>query len=198
MGWKLSRPAIVCQLCPDRRTDVTVVTDADGGRQFLRCRRCRRTWELGDTSPSPAPTYCTAYRLAPPERDEDEALAALEAGLEAAMAAAKAAGRRPDPIARRLLLLRRAALADRRAYAVELEYLGGDSSLTEAERALDRADVAAKALCDFDVMTASVYAGGGIRPEDSIWDDEPGTLRAYARQEYTEWTGIERALFFGS
>ncbi|MEU8764608.1 hypothetical protein [Streptomyces sp. NPDC048659] len=164
------------------------------GRRFLRCRRCRRTWGLYDTSPSPAPTYYTAYRLAPPEREEDEALAALEAGLDAA----KKAGRRPDPIARRLLLLRRAALADRRAYTAELEYLGGGSSLTEAERELDRADVAAKALCDFDVVTASVYAGGGIRPEHSIWDDEPGTVRAYARQEYTEWTGVERALISGS
>ncbi|MFJ7071056.1 hypothetical protein [Streptomyces sp. NPDC101115] len=98
-------------------------------------------------------------------------------------------------MARRLLLVRRAALADRRAYASELEYLSYGATLTQVEYALDKADVAAEALRTFDVNTNGVYVSGDIRPEHSIWDDEPDTGRAYVRQEYALWTSAEGASF---
>ncbi|MGW7311545.1 hypothetical protein ACWGI1_39100, partial [Streptomyces sp. NPDC054835] len=82
---------------------------------------------------------------------------------------AKAAGKRTaDPMARRLLLLRQAALADRRAYTSELEYLRGNSAATHTEQDLDLAETAAAALRSFDQATASVYASGGLRPEHPI------------------------------
>ncbi|MEU7018575.1 hypothetical protein [Streptomyces sp. NPDC046385] len=68
----------------------------------------------------------------------------------------------------------------------------------EAERALDRAGVAAEALCAFDGMTDGVYAGGGVRPRHPIWDDEPGTVRACVRHEYTAWTSAEHTACFAS
>ncbi|MEU2245033.1 hypothetical protein ABZ572_37250 [Streptomyces sp. NPDC018338] len=188
----VSRPAIVCRMCPGRKTEVV----AAEGRQVLRCRTCRRTWRPYDTYPSPAPDYRTAYSTAPPEREEGDALAALEAGLDAATTVAKAAGkRRPDPMAGRLLLLRRAMLADRRAYVTELEHLRGGTTVTQVELALDKAEVAAAALRVFDVDTDGVYVSGAIRAEHSVWDDEPDLGRAYVRQEYTEWTRAERAVF---
>ncbi|MFH9958941.1 hypothetical protein ACH4OX_32660 [Streptomyces roseolus] len=194
MKLTVERPAIVCRMCPSTKTDVIAAEE----RQMLRCRRCRRTWPPYDTSPSPAPGYHDAYRTAPPEHEEDETLTALEAGLDTATAAAKAAGqRRPDPMARRLLLLRRAALADRRAYATELEHLRGGATATQTEHALDRADTAASALRAFDAETDSVYASGLLRAEHPVWDDEPDTGRAYVRQEYMEWTRAERAAFSG-
>ncbi|MFD6362807.1 hypothetical protein ACFWFX_23610 [Streptomyces roseolus] len=190
----VERPAIVCRMCPSAKTDVI----AEEGWQVLRCRRCRRTWQPYDTSPSPAPDYHTAYRTAPPEHEEDETLTALQAGLDTATAAAKAAGqRRPDPIARRLLLLRRAALADRRAYATELDHLRGGAIVTQTEHALDHADTAAAALRAFDVDTDGVYVAGPLRAAHPVWDDEPDTGRAYVRQEYAEWTRTERAAFSG-
>lgn len=194
MGMSVSRPAIVCRMCPGRKTDVVAVE----GRQVLRCRACNRTWQPYDTSPSPAPDYRTAYCTAQPERDEDEALAALEAGLDAATVAAKAAGKRLDPMARRLLLLRRAALADRRAYATELEYLRGGATVTLVELALDKAEVAASALSVFDVNTDAAYASGTIRADHCVWDEEPDLGRAYVRQEYAEWARAERAVISGS
>ncbi|MET9374033.1 hypothetical protein ABZX98_07765 [Streptomyces sp. NPDC002992] len=182
---EMSRPAIVCRLCRGRKTDLVAVEE----RQALRCRQCRRTWWPYDTSPSPAPDYRTAYETAPPECEEDEALAALQAGLDAATAAAKAVGkRRLDPRARRLLLLRRAALADRRAYATELEHLRDAATVAQVEYALDHAEVAAEALRAFDTETDGVYASGVIRAEHPIWDNEPDLGRAYVRQEYEQWT----------
>ncbi|MGW7310009.1 hypothetical protein ACWGI1_31165 [Streptomyces sp. NPDC054835] len=120
---------------------------------------------------------------------------ALGAGLAAA-ASAKAAGKRTaDPMARRLLLLRQAALADRRAYTTELEYLRGITTVTDTERDLDLAETAAAALCRFDQETAGVYASGGLRPEHPVWDDEPDPGRAYVRQEYEGWSRAKRAAY---
>ncbi|MFE1272454.1 hypothetical protein [Streptomyces sp. NPDC058757] len=188
----VERPAIVCRVCPSAKTDVVAVE----GRQVLRCRACRRTWPPYDTSPSPAPGYRDAYRTAPPEHEEDETLTALQACLAVATAAAKAAGqRRPDPMARRLLLLRRAALADRRAYATELDHLRGGATVTQTEHALDRAGATAAALRVFDAETDGVYAAGPLRAEHPLWDDEPDTGRAYVRQEYAEWSRTEDAAF---
>ncbi|WP_328486002.1 hypothetical protein [Streptomyces zaomyceticus] len=189
---EMSHPAIVCRVCPGRKTDLVAVEE----RQALRCRLCGRTWWPYDSSPSPAPDYHTAYKTAPSERDEDEAVAALQAGLDAATAAAKAAGKRLDPMARRLLLLRRAALADRRAYATELEHLRGAATVTQVEYALDHAEVAAEALCAFDTETDGVYGSGVIRAEHPIWDDQPDLGRAYVRQEYEQWTHAERAVLW--
>ncbi|WP_265867181.1 hypothetical protein [Streptomyces sp. SKN60] len=101
--------------------------------------------------------------------------------------------RHPDPAARRLLLLRRAALADRRAYATELEHLRGGATVAQAAYAQEHADAAAETLRAFDVNTDNVYAAGVIRAEHPIWDDEPDAGRAYVRQEYAEWTRAERA-----
>ncbi|PVC76586.1 hypothetical protein DBP18_07825 [Streptomyces sp. CS081A] len=183
MQQAMERPAIVCRMCPGMKTDVIPVE----GRQALRCQRCRRTWPSYDTSPSPAPDYRTAYCTAPPEQEEDGALTALEASLDTATAAAKRAGeRRPAPMARRLLLLRRAAPADRRASATELDHLRGRATVTQVEHALDCADTAATVLRGFDMETDGVYAAGVLRGEYPIWGDEPDTGCAYVRQEYAE------------
>lgn len=128
MGMSVSRPATVCRMCPGLKTDVV----AAEGRQVLRCRACRRTWRPYDTSPSPAPDYRTAYRTAQPEREEDEALAALEAGLDAATAAAKAAD---DPA------LRYATGLDPKVYAHVLNTPG-------ALELIDRTAVQLRALAD--------------------------------------------------
>lgn len=83
----------------------------------------------------------TADKTAPPEREEDETLAALQAGLEAATAAAKSAGkRRLDPMARRPLLLRQATLADRRAYSTEPEHLRDAATVTRVEYVLNHGE----------------------------------------------------------
>ncbi|MGA5065562.1 hypothetical protein ACPB9E_17680 [Streptomyces exfoliatus] len=148
-----------------------------------------------ETASGPAPDYRTAYKATPPESEEDEALTALEPGLDAAATAAKAAGKhRLDPMAGRLLLLRRAALADRRAYATELDPLRDGATVTQVERALDHAEVAAEALRAFDVEADSVYASGALRPEHPIWRDEPDPGRACVRQEYVQWTRVERVI----
>ncbi|MFD6372440.1 hypothetical protein ACFWGM_36210, partial [Streptomyces roseolus] len=102
MELAVESPAIVCRACSGLKTDVI----AEKGRQVLRCRRCRRTWQPYDTSPSPAPDYRTVYRIAPAEHEEGETLTVLQAGLDAVAAATAAGQRRPDPTARRLLLLR--------------------------------------------------------------------------------------------
>ncbi|MGA5194071.1 hypothetical protein [Streptomyces exfoliatus] len=69
-----------------------------------------------------------------PEREEDEALTALQTGLDAAAAAAKAAGKhRLDLMTSRRLLLRLAALADRRACATELERLRDGATGTQVD-----------------------------------------------------------------
>ncbi|MFH9736822.1 hypothetical protein ACH4MA_03900 [Streptomyces roseolus] len=87
------------------------------------------------------------------------------------------------------------ALADRRAYATELDHLRGSATVPQAERTLDKADIAAAALRTFDVATDGVYATGPLRAEHPVCDDEPDTGRARVRQEYTEWTRTERAVF---
>lgn len=66
-------------------------------------------------------------------------------------------------MARRLLLLRRAAPADRRASATELDHLRGRVTVTQVEHALDCADTAATVLRGFDVETDGVYAAGVLR-----------------------------------
>ncbi|MGA5069132.1 hypothetical protein ACPB9E_36150 [Streptomyces exfoliatus] len=75
---------------------------------------------------------------------------------------------------RRLLLLRRAALADRRAYATEVEYLRGGATVTQTELALDKAEAAATVQRVFDVDTEAVYA-----------PCSPGRCHAPARQPRT-------------
>ncbi|MFB9601458.1 hypothetical protein ACFFTQ_00510 [Streptomyces roseofulvus] len=178
------------------QTDVLTVE----GRQVLRCRRCRRTWPPYDTSPSPAPDYRTAYRTAPPEYEEDEALAALEASLDTATATAKASGRRPAPMARRLLLLRRAALADRRAYATELDHCAATPPSPRPSTPWT-APTPPRRRCAPSTRTPMV----STPPVTSapiffhpIWDDEPDAGRAYVRQEYAEWTRAERAVLSGA
>ncbi|MGA4943181.1 hypothetical protein [Streptomyces cinereoruber] len=89
-------------------------------------------------------------------------------------------------MARRLLLLRRAAPADRRASATELDHLRGRATVTQVEHALDCADTAATVLRGFDMETDGVYAAGVLRGEYPIWGDEPDTGCAYVRQEYAE------------
>ncbi|WP_030694159.1 hypothetical protein [Streptomyces globisporus] len=84
-------------------------------------------------------------------------------------------------------------LADRHAYATELDHLRGATTVTQAESALDKAKATALAPCTFDVKTGGVYVAGAIRAEHSIWDDEPDLGRASVRQEYAEWTRAERA-----
>ncbi|MFF9498486.1 hypothetical protein [Streptomyces sp. NPDC014656] len=145
----------------------------------------------------PAATTPTApHRTAPPEHEQGKALTAPEAGLDAATAVAKAAGqRRPGPMAHRLLLLRRAALADLSAYATELDHLGGGATATRAEHALDKAGTAAAARRTFDVDTDGLHAAGPLPAEHPLRDDEPDTGRSHVRQEYTEWTRTERAAF---
>lgn len=190
MEMSVSRPAIVCRMCRGKKTRLVLVEE----KETLECRRCGATWLPGEAFPSPAPDYLTAYCSAPPGAEEHEDLTALEAGLGAATALAKQDGPRSDPIAHRLTLLRRAALADRRAYAIELEYLRGRATVTQTEYALDRAEVTAEALRSLDTDTGGAYASGDIPPGHPIWDDEPDAARSYVRQEYTRWIRTERAV----
>ncbi|MEU5083785.1 MULTISPECIES: hypothetical protein [Streptomyces] len=111
----------------------------------------------------------------------EESLAALQATLDTATASTKPAGKRhPAPMARRLLLLRRGALDDRRTYAAELDYLrDAAATVTQVEYALNNAEMAAEALRAFDRETDGIYGSGFIWTEHPIWNDNPDLDRAY-------------------
>ncbi|MFF7776149.1 hypothetical protein ACFZCG_17175 [Streptomyces tanashiensis] len=116
--------------------------------------------------------------------DEAEALTALEAGLGTAAATSKAAEEpHPEPMARRLLLRRRAADADRRSSGIESEHLRNGASALRIQPAPGEAETTVEALRACGLDTDSVCAGGGLGAEYPVWDAEPSLGRASVWQE---------------
>ena len=122
------------------------------------------------------PTAEQAYQAAPDIEHEDQALAELAATLDAPGRPAYLV--QAGPSERREVLLRQAAVADRRAIAAP-----------SSEAAQRVAAYAGFVLLRFDLHHPDEAAPGGEGPNSPLWDGEGGT-RAYTRSQYRQWLTV--------
>ncbi|MEO3753721.1 hypothetical protein [Streptomyces sp. B6B3] len=179
--------AICCPECPSTEVDLVGGGDPIEAAR-LRCVLCRITWPVWEVPHlRAAPDYRQAYGAAPPLAEERAGLVALTAG---GAAARDRAGRPVDGGGRRLGLLRQAAVLDRQARDLELDWFRGVLDLAAVEDVALRAGVAAAVLRGLDHDLGGRYVAGPLVPGSIVWD-QPGGSRAYVRQEYAAWHSRE-------